>query len=341
MKNNVLLLLSLCCISICMAQPGGILKKVKGASSKAKNAPSPALGESAGKVSDLAKIIFTNKEYADYAAAASHAIAEIKDGEEVWMYVKMPRPLKEYAWVKRFAGKNGDVVENAEIDIIIGPQDGFGEFAKQSIILKGGEVGEYGMVYNKKMLTYLDIDYTKATEFKLLLSKYLRGKSSFVMLKAVGGGNIGKWDNEIRLAGGDKKEVFAKGELTCNVENGLTAYRKAWNAYNEILEKGDIADNKLPPTGKFNDQHIRNAILKQAKAEGIAAGKVVFTTDAWEASTDEYERKSRDVYAYVSYKKGNQCMYAMAEVTQRFVLGDWAAAQVKIYNVDTPYECGK
>ncbi|HMR92459.1 MAG TPA: hypothetical protein PKC69_09090 [Chitinophagaceae bacterium] len=288
-----------------------------------------------------AKIVFTNKEYDDYESAKPHAINEIKDGDELWMYVKMPKPLKEYAWVQRFADKDGNAVENAEVDLVIGPRNGFGEFAKQGIILKGGEVGQYGMVYHKKMLTYLDIDYTKAAEFKLVLNKYLRGKSSFVVLKAVGGGDIGKWDNEIRLAGGDKKEVFAQGELMCNVEDGIAAYRKAWNAYSEILEKGDIADNKLPPSGRFNDKEIEKLITKQAAAEGIDADKVVFTTDAWESSTDEYERQTRHVYACLTYEEDGQCMYAMAEVSQRFVLGEWAPAQVSIYNTDTPYACGE
>jgi hypothetical protein len=128
--------------------------------------------------------------------------------------------------------------------------------------------------------------------------------------------------------------IHSSQEFICIPENG-------W--HEEITQKGDIADNVLPPTGKFNDDNVKAAIIKEAKTTGITVDKVVFTKDTWsEAVTQEVpEKRERVVYSYVRYKKGNQCFYAMAEVIQKLVLGTWGPSLVRLYNTDSPLDCGK
>jgi hypothetical protein len=69
----------------------------------------------------------------------------------------------------------------------------------------------------------------------------------------------------------------------------------------------------------------------------------VFTKDAWtEVITQEVpEKRERIMYGYLRYKKGSQCLYSMAEVIQKLVLGNWGPSLVKLYNTDSPVDCGK
>ncbi len=289
------------------------------------------------------KLIFAHTEFESFDAAAPHAIDEVKDGEEVWIYVKLSKPIGNYTNVQKFTDNEGNLVENVSFMIQFSSRgNSSGKFSEQPVFVKGGEKGERGMVINKGYVAYLDdIDLEKTTEFKMCLSKYIRHKSSFVFLKPIGGGNAGTWDTEIRLKG-KNDNVFASGGLMSNLANGIPNYRKAWKAYEQIIQNGDIADNVLPPTGKFNDASVKAAVIKEAKASGIVAEKIVFTTDAWAETinpNDAYQRKERHVFGYITYKNGEQCMYSMAEATQTLVSGNWSASSVKLYNTGTPILC--
>jgi len=287
------------------------------------------------------QMVFTHEEYDNFETALPHALTEVKDGESLWVYAKFAKPIGTYVNVSKFTDKDGNVVEN--ISFMMHFVSNKGIYGEQPVFVKGGEKSPNGMVFNKGYVAYLDnIDLEKTMEVKLCLSQYIRHKSSFVFLKMIGKSEAARLDTELTLVG-KNDVVFSRGTLTCSLESGFPAYKKAWNAYEEITQKGDVADNVLPPTGKFNDDNVKAAIIKEAKTIGITAEKVVFTKDAWsERITQEVpEKRERIVYSYIRYKKGSRCLYAMAEVVQKLVLGNWGPSLVRLYNTDSPIDCGK
>ncbi|MBC8045094.1 MAG: hypothetical protein IAF08_16770 [Rhizobacter sp.] len=294
------------------------------------------------------QIIFTHEEYDNFNAALPHAIKETKDGEKLWMYVSLRNPIGSYTFSNNFTDKEGNLVENIGFQIASLSQERPGTpavgSAEQTVFIKGGDKAESGQTVNKSYFVYLkNIDAEKTTEFKICLSEYIRHKSSFTFLKTIGGrgGKAGRL-NTIFILKGKNSDEFLQGEIVCNVESGFPQYRKAWTLYEMIVEKGEVADNVLPPTGKFTDAGVRTAITKEAKTTGINAEKVVFTVDGWEESTtnDVYHLKQRKVYAYLSYKEKDQCLYAMAEVEQKLSSsGKWGDSLIKIYNKNTPISC--
>jgi hypothetical protein len=301
-----------------------------------------------GKPSQGSQMIFTNLEYANFNEALPHAIKEVKDGEKLWMYVKLPNPIGSYAFSSSFTDNAGNAVETIGFTIITmtienpnEPSIGYGE---QNVFIKGGDKAEGGYIVKKSGNVYLkNIDAQKATEFKLCLSEYIPHKSSYTFLKAVAGkkSKAGKWQTLFILTGKDQ-ERFLESEIISNVENGFPQYRKAWNAYEDIVVNGDIADNKLPPTGKFNDETLKKQIINEAKNMSITPEKVVFTEDAWlESVTNNASLpRQKQIHAYISYKKNGKCFYAMAETTKFLgASGSWGQPAVNIYAADTPIEC--
>lgn len=332
MKVLMILILMTAAVS---ATSGGMIKK------------SSFLEKNAQSVDDE-QMIFTHEEYDNFNAALPHAIKETKDGEKLWMYVKLRNSIGSYTFLNKFTDDEGNMVENIGFQIISFTQEKPNEptngTAEQTVFIKGGDKATGGQVVNKGYFVYLkNIDAQKTTEFKICLSEYIRYKSSFTFLKTIAGrsGKAGKLNTFFILKGNNQDE-FLKGEIICNVESGFPKYRKAWTLYEKIVDNGDIADNVLPPTGKFTDAAIKTAITKEAKNIGITAEKVVFTVDRWEEATtnDIYHLKQRKVYAYLSYKEKDQCCYAMAEVEQKLSSsGKWGDSLVKIYNQNTPISC--
>lgn len=289
------------------------------------------------------QMIFTHEEYDNFEQALPHALKEIKDGDRLWMYVRLRKPIGTYLAGSKFTDDEGNVVENIPFTIACNSTgSGSGKAAEQPVFVKGGEKAPNGQVMNKGFVTYLDgIDVSTTTEFKLCLSEYIRHKSSFVFLKVIGGGDAGKWTVGFSLKG-KNLDVFLTGSLVCNAEAGIPQYRKAWKNYETIVERGDIADNVLPPTGKFNDEAVRAAIVKDAKTAGIIADKVVFTQDAWEETTadDVHKTKQHLIHAYVTHKKGEQCLYTMVEIIRKLTpAGKYGPPLIRFYHNDTPVLC--
>lgn len=289
------------------------------------------------------QMIFTNEEYQNFELALPHAVKEIKDGDKLWMYVKLRKPIGTYLAGSKFTDEDGNVVENIPFTLVCNSSGaGSGKAAEQPVFVKGGEKAPKGQMMNKGFVAYLDgIDVNTSTEFKICLSEYIRRKSSFVFLKVIGGGEAGKWTVDFFLKG-KNLDIFLTGNLICNAEAGIPQYRMAWKKYETIVEKGDIADNVMPPTGKFNDEAVRTAIVKDAKTAGTTAERVIFTQDGWQESTsdDVYQTKQRLTHAYVTYKKGDQCFYTMAEVTQKMTAtGKYGPSLVRFYLSDTPVLC--
>lgn len=280
-------------------------------------------------------VVFANAEYPDYTAAAQHAVKEVRDGDEVWMYVKFPGPLANYVGTGKTTHPDGTVSETAvvtvECDASRKATDSDTTVAEQAIFLKGG---------NKSSARLENIDVTTQNELKIYLSKYVRHKSSFVMLKCITK-NQAEPLNVRLLLKGKNLDVITSSTLTGLFDSGFPTYMKQWNAYDKVLTSGDILDNELPPIGKFSDAKIRDAIATTVQADGISAPKIYFTMDAWRelSSTRPNVLKERLIYAFALYKKDGQWMFMRAEIHQLMGgSGKWSAPSINLYDKDSPLD---
>lgn len=334
-------------ITVCLGQQGNAQLKLKipkvagKLDSKKEAVENIQESKSLSAMSSNGNIIYTNKEYKNYAEASSNSITEVKDGDELWMYVKLDKPLSNYIDIHKFTDGDGNLIELHSFQIVIGPKgETYPEFAEQKIYVNSGKNIDKDESRKSAHFTRLDVDPSTTTEFKLILSKYLRRKSTSIFLKAVGGGSAGKWDNEIRLVHKNKSITFANGPIMCNVEDGIAKYRKLWKEYETVIDKGDVADNTLPPTGKFTDAKLKVKILEKLKAHKGLPQSLNFTFDDWQV-VGEDNGKSRKMYAYALYKQNGKCSYTMVEVTQIMTVfqSTWSEPEIHFYKEDSPIEC--
>lgn len=301
---------------------------------------SPASGATKGSAG---QVVFTSSWAPGFDAAKAKAIKEVKDGDSIWVYVKLNRPVEDLVQKVRFTDDAGNVVENWSMTLVVceqGASSGYTSgYNNQQIFIKGGKKTPTGMEFNQGVVGHLKLA-AGATEFSLCLSQYKRHLSSWAFVRTVGEGQAGVWANEVRFYGEDQSRPFAAGPLTASVNDGIPKYRKMWLAYKEIYDKGDVADSELPPLGKFNDAKVKAVITSAAKAKGITPTKIYFTVDSWAQYEDEYARTYRKVYAAIMYKKDGKCFYSMAEVIANLVLGEWAAPRANIYG-ESNLECSK
>lgn len=319
-----------------------VLEKKESLRTESKNQIQENIQEKSKKnMSEKANMIYANKEYKNFEEASAHSIKEIKDGDDVWMYVKLDKPLSNYIDVDKYTDSDGNLIELHSFHIIIGPKgETYPEFAQQRVYVNAGKNIDKDPSIRSAFVGRLDIDPSTTTDFKILLSKYLRRTSTTVLLQAVGGGNAGRWDNEIRLVHKNKTITFANAPILCNVVDGIAKYRKAWKEYENVIQNGDIADNVLPPTGKFTDAKLKVKILEKLKTHKGLPHSLNFTFDDWEIVIDDNGRR-RKVYAYALYKQNGKCSYTMVEVEQIMTVfqSTWSEARIHFYKEDSPIEC--
>lgn len=290
------------------------------------------------------KLIFTNKEYASFAEAQSHGIKEVKDGDELWVYVKLDAPIEKYADAIRFTDRDGNLIEKKSLWIVIGAEgDSHSKYEKQELILvKASKNLEKDNSGNSGVLTKLDID-PSVTEFKLLLSKYLRGKSSHVMIRTVANGMIGRWNNEIRLARNFGNDAFVTAPLVCDVSNGMAMYVKAWKEYDKKISSGDIGDNPVPTPGKFVDAKLKAIITEKFKNKFGVPVSVNFGIDEWIVHGTANTGYTREMQGYAIYKKNGKCSYTIIIIRQTKTpyQNSWSDANYSFQQEDSPFECTK
>lgn len=286
-------------------------------------------------------MIFSKKEYDSFDKAAADTVNTIEDGDSLWLYVKLDKPLYNYVDISRFTDNDGHLIELHSFHIVIGPRGAtYPEYAQQQIYVNAGKNVDKDRSVNSGIVTKLNVDPNTTTELKILLSSYSKGKSSFVLLEAIGGGEIGMWDNEIRLVFNYKTETFASAPILCNMINGLSNYKQAWKVYENVIKNGDEGDNSLPITGKFNDLKLKASILEKLKAKKGLPASFNFTVDDWTVYTAA-NGQSRTVHGYALYKESDKCYYTMIEVEQimTYQQSEWSEPSIHFYKENAPVEC--
>lgn len=307
----------------------------------------------AGEATGPGAILLTVGEYPDFVTAKGHSVTTIKDGDDVWAYVRFDEPLSAWANVSEFTDSTGKPVVNRSFNLLVlaeGLKSSDWKQADQTLFIHGGEKSSDGRVYNSDTTTRLQGISPEAKEFKVRLARYVRGQSASPLLATLGQGKAIDSAVTFRLEGrshsvnGSRTNDVAETKVTFLGASGIAQYRQAWLAYEQVLQKGDVLDNTLPPVGRFNDPLIKDEVVRTAKTSGLQPEKVFFSSDEWTSywTNEVLGLKERRVYGFILYKKGAGWAYGMAEILQKSnSAGVWGPFQVSLYQLDSPIDAKK
>ena len=258
-------------------------------------------GKSAHVVLESGAVIFTTREYKDYAAAQSHAVSEIKDGDTIWMYVKFPKPLSGYITDNTRSETDRETgIETYGIMVGIGPADASEMW----------DATEFK--YTKKELDLI-------TELKINLAPGVANKKQAVqsLLRVISKGRAGKWNNAAMVYF-DYEKYIAVGPLTCNVADGFAKYKKMNDGWWDIYSKAFVADNRAPERKAFNDASVKALCMQKIKAKGFNPTDFYFSYNDWGQGTSTDGSKFRYLESVFLYKRDGGCYYAICSVKQPY-----------------------
>lgn len=291
---------------------------------------------SANLLAQKGQLVFTNKEYPNFDAAKPHAISSVKDGDELWMYLKMPKALKEYAYIDDNSRQN----QRTE---------------PYYIIYALGAANDLDNEYQSDVV-YFRADELNTNEIKVNLAPGIAGRhlSSNLFMGVVVGGVPGVWENGIRIYVPSKervqtdfgsvpgKVILGEAPITVDVASGFSKYEKQMNDFVYALNKGVAGENKLGTEGRFVDNEIKAMMMSALANKNITPVKFYFTSDDWTIqrnwSTGQPEWLS--VFAQAIYKKDGKCYFANIGVSRKYDpwSRQWGELSTKV-DSDFPIEC--
>lgn len=243
-------------------------------------------------------IIFTHAEHSNFDAAKSHAITEVKDGDDLWMYAKFDKPMSSFT---------------QETDAYGNPA----YYLRLAIGAAGNSTD-----WSEDMMQ-LPASLAAASEIKINLSPGItdRTKANGIFVYAVGKGQPGVWKNSVRInqrtKSGDSKKI-AEGAITANVPDDIQRYKKIARQFEEILDGKTVFKEKPIREGSFKDAALLNMVKDELKKKGYSPTKVYFISDNWKETYDNKNNSSiRSVTAVYLYKKGKDCMMGKAYVESK------------------------
>lgn len=235
-------------------------------------------------------IVFTHKEYANFDAAKPHAIKEVKDGDDLWMYAKFDKPMSSFIEEKDAYGNPAYYLRLA-----IGAAGNETDWSESEITL------------NKQKAA--------ANEIAISLSPAIpdRMRANAIFVHSVGKGQPGVWKNSIRIKTANGKKV-AEGEIIANVPDDIQRYKKIAGRFESILDGKSVYKEKAPKEEKPKDAALISMVKDAVKKKGINASKVYFTTDTWRETFHDDGTSTRSLAAAYLYTKGKDCIVGRAFV---------------------------
>ncbi|MEP6705682.1 MAG: hypothetical protein ABJB34_12825, partial [Acidobacteriota bacterium] len=248
------------------------------------------------------QMVLSKGEHKTFAEARASEAKKIVDGEPLWLYVKFKSKLGDYVLTTR----NPDDPERLRYTLFaeIGPR---GDITAQN---------QYTILFSKEDLA--------ATELKINLAPGLfgRNKSIPVFLMTSGAAKTGLWNNEFRLTNSVSvpralTSNLATVPVTLDFSGGTTKYKKMDGEYVSIILRGSVDTAKLPLAGTFFNEGLKSKITEALNAENIKPERLYFSGDDWQEFTSSQVTlsKIRRAYATFTYRRAEQCLYGVAEVT--------------------------
>lgn len=271
-----------------------------------------------------ADIVFATAKYANFSEAKAHAVNQVKDGDPLWLYIKLDKPLKNY------------VVKN--------------EYANPAkpyaLVLEIGPKGESATSFMSDEKYFSDADLSKQ-ELVYNLAPGISGadNASQVFLNVIAGSraNPGVWENELRVSAnksGDKK-IFGTTPITFNVPDGIRLYKNNNTYFPYIFEKGVVKSNVIPQKGFFKEADAIAAMKKAVDATGIKYKNFIPLYNMW--NEDYNARKGgaekRTAQSAFFYTKNGKCYFGLAWVDQFKESGKWGSMKAFVDPTGYPMDC--
>lgn len=250
-----------------------------------------------GAFAQKGTIIFTSSEHANYDAAKAHAIKEVKDGDDLWMYVKFDKPISSFTEETDAYGKKAYYLRLA-----IGAAGNSTDWSEDAM--------------------QLPQNIASSNEIKINLSPGLtdRSKANGIFVYAVGKGQPGVWKNSVRVnqrtKSGESKKI-AEGEITANVPDDIQRYKKIARQFENVLDGKAVFKEKPLREGSFKDAAIMNMVKDELKKKGYTPTRVYFYSDNWKESYHTNTSSTRAVQAVYLFKKGRDCWMGNAFVEMK------------------------
>lgn len=325
-KSLVLITISLLLnISIVQAQLNKFTKNnsLKLTTAKSNSPVSQQVQQNEQKTEDeseqlIADIIFASREYATFDEAKKNSVTMVKDGDPLWMYIKLPKPMETYVDADPY-NKDKDGKVRRFINMGIGSQDSpNGDYKACNVIATDEEVS--------------------SNEFRISLSPgtVRKGPSLSCYLEVAGGFEAKLRHLEVRLYAkedGDKIAI-GRGRFTLDLTTGKEKYQAVAEDFRQRITKGAPDHNKVPKKGTYTDPSFKELALKQIKAKDINPIKIYYSVNDWEVLYDNATSRKdhRSLYGAYTYKRDNHCLYGVFEVIQDWndLQGKWDEARIEL-----------
>jgi len=251
------------------------------------------------------QMVLSKTEFKTFAEAKAAGATKIVDGEPLWMYLKFKTKLGDYVLTTR----HPDDREKLRYTL-------YAEVAPRGDITA---LNQYSIRFSK--------DDLAANEFKINLAPGIfgRNKSIPVFLMNSSAAKTGVWNNEFRLTNTiamprGLSDNLATVPITLDFSGGLGKYKKMSGDYDSIVLRGTTDLAKMPVAGTFFNGTLTNVLTQKLAGEGIEPQKIYFSGDDWEefASFGPPMQKSKRTFATFTYRRGDQCFYGVATVTESF-----------------------
>ncbi|MDP5238720.1 hypothetical protein Q9Q94_04225 [Uliginosibacterium sp. 31-16] len=252
-----------------------------------------------------AELVISSVRPKSLADARAHRISSARDGDPVYLYLKLPRPVESYVFTWNLTGTS-EYANRKAIGIQIVPPDQPDELA--------------AVIYNNFLPTDAEL---KASEIVIEMAPgELRPLSVDGWLRLVGGGRAGTWPQEFRIYTRDMNAftttILARAPLTANVEGGVTKYKAQLDAFKARQAAGDPSFNTIPTRGAIVDVAAEKKAAESAtKASGTRFDKFFLTGDVWwENRTALGQLEKHYTSALGLYKTSGKCMAAIVNVNR-------------------------
>lgn len=249
----------------------------------------------------IGSAVVTGSLVKSYAEAATQQIKSVKDGDPVYLWLKLPKPLEVYLgnWTE-----NTNLVHSDKKAVRISvSQKGYPEFS--------GQTCDFVPRDAEKQQTEIMINLAPGDVRPLPLECWMKAVTKTYDAHVIFNINVVQLTEDIM-----NRPVLASASLSIDIPDETRKYAAMLDKHMEDWKKGDVSFNTEPTKGSLVDAGMKTQVAKLAAARlGVAQVPFYFTGDDWFAEKDRWDVVYRHhTTGAILYKKGAKNFYQMVDV---------------------------
>ena len=251
--------------------------------------------------------VITKTAVKSFEEATTQAVTSVKDGESVYLNLKLPAPVETY--LARWSYSKNYLNSDKKVLLVdVGPKDEPDTSWENGYILPTAE---------EMKQTFLSINLAPGAVSPMWIGLWM---------KVIGNGSPGRWENELRVYAlgstedtiHSERRLLAVVPLVADVEKGTSKYKALAADYQKRYDAGDPAFNLIPPKGKLVDKAAARGVLAAAKnsMEEKVSG-FYFTDNVWYVHKDVLGRvEKHSTYGALFYARDSKKWVRFIEITK-------------------------